>query len=41
MKSPRRALITVALPDGIYAIGGYNGSEYLATVEKYDVYTNK
>lgn len=29
MKEPRRALTAVALPDGIYAIGGYNGKEYV------------
>lgn len=34
LKEHRRALSLVALPDGIYAIGGYNGKEYLATVEK-------
>ena len=36
MNEPRRALSAVALPDGVYAIGGYNGKEYLDTVEKYD-----
>jgi hypothetical protein len=30
----RRALSVVAMPDGIYAIGGYNGKEYLSSVEK-------
>jgi len=25
MRHPRRALAAVALPDGIYAIGGYDG----------------
>ena len=37
MKQARRALAVVALPDGIYAIGGYDGKQYLATVEKYDL----
>ena len=27
-----RALNAVALPDGIYVLGGYNGQEYLNTV---------
>lgn len=30
----RRALSLVALPDGVYAIGGYNGKDYLSSVEK-------
>mmetsp|Transcript_7549 Transcript_7549/g.6906 ORF Transcript_7549/g.6906 Transcript_7549/m.6906 type:complete len:134 (+) Transcript_7549:76-477(+) len=33
----RRALAVVALPDGVYALGGYNGSDYLLTVERYDL----
>jgi hypothetical protein len=37
MKEARRALAAVALPDGIYAIGGYDGRQYLATVEKFDL----
>lgn len=37
MKEARRALSAVALPDGIYAIGGYNGTKYVQTVEKYDI----
>ena len=41
MKEPRRALTAVALPDGIYAIGGYNGKEYVNTVEKYDFFANE
>ena len=36
LKEHRRALALVALPDGIYAVGGYNGKEYLSSVEKYD-----
>jgi N-acetylneuraminic acid mutarotase len=36
----RRALSVVALPDGIYAIGGYSGQQYLASVERYDIYKN-
>lgn len=41
MKEARRALTSVALPDGIYAIGGYNGKEYINTVERYDIFTNE
>jgi len=26
----------VALPDGIYAIGGFDGTQYLNSVEKYE-----
>jgi influenza virus NS1A-binding protein len=36
MKEARRALSAVSLPNGVYAIGGYNGSVYLKTVERYD-----
>lgn len=35
MTEARRALAAVALPDGIYAIGGYDGKQYLSSVEKY------
>ena len=41
MNEPRRALTAVALPDGIYAIGGYNGKEYINSVERYDFFTNE
>ena len=34
MNEHRRALELVALPDGLYALGGYNGKEYLSSVEK-------
>jgi len=37
----RRALSVVALPDGIYAIGGYSGKQYLASVERYDIERNR
>jgi hypothetical protein len=36
----RRALAVVSLPDGVYAIGGFNGISYLNTVERYDDLTN-
>ena len=32
---PRRALSAVTLPDGIYCIGGFDGFNYLSSVEKY------
>lgn len=34
MNECRRALAAVTLPDGIYAIGGYNGKKYLDSVER-------
>ena len=30
----RRALTAITLPDGIYAMGGYDGANYLSSVEK-------
>jgi hypothetical protein len=36
LNCPRRALSAVTMSDGIYVIGGYNGSTYLKEVEKYD-----
>lgn len=36
MKVARRALAAVALPDGIYAIGGYNGHAHVSSVERFD-----
>ena len=30
----------MVLPDGIYAIGGFDGSKYIGTVEKYDIETD-
>ena len=41
MTDARRALAVVAIPDGIYAIGGYDGSKYLATVEKFCLVQHK
>jgi Kelch motif len=35
----KRALNAVALPDGLYVLGGYNGKEYLNTVQRYDYFT--
>ena len=37
---PRTGLSVVTLPDGVYAIGGYDGTKYLNTVEKYDDHEN-
>lgn len=41
LNSPRRALAAVCLKNGVYAIGGFNGTNYLATVEKYDAGANR
>ena len=41
MNEGRRALAAVAMPDGIYAIGGYNGKDYISTVERYDISEDK
>lgn len=40
MNEGRRALAAVSMPDGIYAIGGYNGKDYISSVEKYDIETD-
>jgi hypothetical protein len=32
----RRALASVSLPDGVYAIGGFSGISYLRDVERYE-----
>lgn len=37
LREGRRALAVVALPDGVYAVGGYSGKQYIATVERYDI----
>lgn len=34
LNRPRRALCAVTLPDGIYAIGGFDGNNYINSVEK-------
>lgn len=41
MNEGKRALNAVALPDGLYVLGGYNGVEYLNSVDKYDFSTKK
>jgi len=41
LNTARRALAAVTLPDGIYAIGGFDGESYLSTVEKYEESTNE
>lgn len=41
MNEGRRALAAVAMPDGIYAIGGYNGKDYISSVERYDILNDK
>ena len=32
LKTPRRALASASLADGIYAIGGFDGKQYLSSV---------
>lgn len=34
MAEGRRSHATVTMPDGVYAIGGFNGTKYLASVER-------
>jgi hypothetical protein len=41
MQYARRSLGAVALPDGIYVIGGYDGQRYLNQVEKLDIARNE
>lgn len=41
MKFARRALSCVAMPDGIYALGGYDGTRYLNKLEKFDIRMQK
>lgn len=36
LRTPRRAAAAVALPSGLYVLGGYDGSSYLASVERLD-----
>lgn len=40
MDETKRALSAIALPDGIYILGGYNGLEYVNTVQKFDLITH-
>ena len=40
MSQGRRALSIVALPNGIFAIGGFSGKNYIASVERYDIQNN-
>lgn len=41
MNEGRRALAAIAMPDGIYAVGGYNGKDYISSVERYDIAANR
>ena len=41
MREARRALALIAMPDGIYAIGGYDGTKYLSSIEKFDLMQEK
>lgn len=41
MNQCRKGLAAISMPDGIYAIGGFDGCQYLKSVEKYDFMTKK
>ena len=41
MREGLRAHNAVALPDGLYIIGGYNGKEYLNSVQKKEAFSIK
>lgn len=41
MKKARRALSLVAMPDGIYAIGGFTGKDYVSQVERYEILSDE
>jgi hypothetical protein len=41
MSVARRGLTAVTLPDGIYALGGFDGQNCLASVEKFDETLNR
>ncbi|PIO66296.1 kelch repeat protein [Teladorsagia circumcincta] len=41
MSVPRETLGAAALDGFVYAVGGYNGSECLDTVERYDPFRNE
>ena len=36
LNEARRAHCAVALPDGVYVLGGFNGKDYLTSVERFD-----
>lgn len=36
MNHARRALAGAVLADGVYAIGGFDGSSYMCSVERYE-----
>jgi hypothetical protein len=41
MIQSRKNLAALTMPDGIYVFGGFDGSQYLKSVEKYDFLTKK
>jgi len=41
MIEKRAGLAVVGMPDGFYAIGGFNGSYFLDSFEKYSLKENK
>ena len=41
MNHSRRNFSSLSMPDGIYVFGGFDGTKYLTSVEKYDFQTKK
>lgn len=41
MNQKRKGCSVVCMPDGLYAIGGFDGCQYLKSVEKYDISVRK
>jgi len=41
MKESRTGHAAVSLPNGIIVIGGFNGKEYLSSVERFDEVNNE
>jgi len=41
MNIKRKGCAGVIMPDGIYVIGGFDGCQYLKSVEKYDFQSKK
>ncbi len=37
MNQKRKGCCVVCMPDGLYIFGGYDGCQYLKSVEKYDI----
>lgn len=41
MNQKRKGCSAICMPDGIYVLGGYDGCQYLKSVEKFDFRTRK